>query len=481
MAKNISTIIEITDVHVKVFQSQFLRGRHVICGCEIKAIKNSTDEEVISALNAALFSKKINPEDLTLVIPRQFVILKQLKLPSHNEAEIKKMVGLQLVNQIPYPIDDVIYDYFLLDKDQGGYVQVLVIIIHREVCDRYLKVVHRVGFSPTKLTLSSLGLLEWFNYQETHKGTSFKQPTILINLDLNHSEIIFCHNKKMFFSRNINYGTKDLTDDQALTFISQIQLSLKTYAKDNMGPEMKNIVLLSGLAQMDLLKEKIEKEFQIPVDAADALENVLCQKNLNLSSLKNQGGVSLTVGLGLAICDPKKTINLIPPEVKQNKISKHHRVQLVKFIFLLICTIFLGISLLGLELYQKIALLNKIEDKIQQLKPQFVRAEIKIKLVDALNKELQERIFTPDLIVNLYQLVPAEVTLRSLSLDENGLFTIQGYSTKNSSVNLFQSNLVRSTVFKEVNLQFSTQRKIFNIDVTDFQITTRLKVKEEQK
>jgi len=46
-------------------------------------------------------------------------------------------------------------------------------------------------------------------------------------------------------------------------------------------------------------------------------------------------------------------------------------------------------------------------------------------------------------------------------------------------VHNFQQNLVKSVLFKAVNLEFATKRKIFNMEVTDFQITSGVNVKHD--
>ena len=85
-----------------------------------------------------------------------------------------------------------------------------------------------------------------------------------------------------------------------------------------------------------------------------------------------------------------------------------------------------------------------------------------------------------DLINELTSIVPEEISFRSLYLDESGGFTIHGYAQSSSSVNDFQVNLVKSSFFQDVNRQFSTKRRIFNMDVTDFKITSTLNIGEKK-
>jgi len=79
-----------------------------------------------------------------------------------------------------------------------------------------------------------------------------------------------------------------------------------------------------------------------------------------------------------------------------------------------------------------------------------------------------------DIIHRLYRLTPENVSYRSLSIDENDNLTIQGISEKRVDVNEFQKNLIGSPLFKDVNLKYATQRRVFEGEITDFKITCQI-------
>ncbi len=475
MAKTITTVIEISDTHVKLFQSKEIQGKPTISACDIRPIKNYTDEEIVRVLLDLSRSKNISPDSLIVAVARRFTILKQMKLPSQNEIELKKMIELQLVSQIPYPVEDVVYDYSPLEKDASGYTQLLITVAHKDIARRYLKILNTVGINSGKLTLGSLGIWGWLNYQEKYKKIDPNQSIVVINIDLGQSEICFCHNKKMLFSRSINFGARDLNGDSVLAIYKQIELSLSTYQKENFGPDVKKVILLSGPQETLILRDRIERELSLPVEIWSPLDNVVCQKYVAVGDLKEIPVGALTVGFGLLFSDSKKLMNLTPQEIHNTQKNKQRKIQWIQFSVLLGLTLIFVFLIWGGELYQKINHLNSIKAKIDQTKPLFKEAERKIQFVKVLTDELNNGIFVPDLINDLYKLAPEDISLRSLNLDERGTFSIQGYALTRSGLNTFQANLVQSPRLKEVNLQFSTERKIFNMDVIDFQINSQLK------
>ncbi|MBI5416035.1 MAG: pilus assembly protein PilM [Candidatus Omnitrophica bacterium] len=472
MSTNVFTAIEITDTHIKLLQAKTVRHKRVVSACDVRPISDFTDKELIDKLSEITTFLDVQRGNLTVVIPRRLAILKLMRLPSQNEAELRKIVALQLVDQIPYAVEDVVYDFVVLDKEPSGYIRLLVIVVHREISDRFFRICKEAGLQPEKFVLSSYGILHWLEHQQASPAKPVNQPALLVNIDAGHTEICFCHQHKLLFSRSVNYGARDLTADPKSGLAAQIDLSLKNYHKENMGPSIKRILVLSSLPEAGLLKGKLEEMSLIPVDFHSPSDNVLCQKDFNWTSVKNQPGLSLTVLLGIALSDGKGLFNLIPQEVRTSKRSRQRKIQWIQFVFVLALTCLLALSIPGIEFFRKIAYLRGLEEKIEKLTPEMEKIREKQQVVALLREDLGRRVSITDLLQELYRTAPADLSFQSLSLDERGRFVIHGYAETSAGVHNFQESLVKSRRFKRVNLEFATKRKIFNREVTDFQITS---------
>jgi len=474
MKKDLKTVIEITDTNVKIIQTKKDKSHRVISYWASKSLQNFTDQEVIETLIGMLRAINIQDQQLIALIPRRFVILKQLRLPSQDENEIQKMVGLHLVNQIPYNIEDVTYDYSILNKEKSGYTQVLVIVVHNEVCGRYLNIFNSIGVEVTQLTLSSLGILNWLNFQEIRTKTEIKKPVAVLNIDESHSEICFCHQRKLLFSRHINYGAKDMDEDNRRGLLEQIELSVNAYQKDEMGPNISKMFIVSNAIETSELKASLEKELECSVQILSFEQNVPSLKKINISTFKDQTGLSLTVGIGILFFEDKKVINLTPKEVSETKQTNLRKRQWITVSALFLLTCVLGSAVPGLNIYQKNLRLKSINESIDDYKSKVKKARLRIQFVKFFNEEFKERIFIPDVINEFYHVIPAEIYVRSLHFDEKGLFTIQGFAIVRTNVNELQESMVNSPLFKKVKLKFATKRKVFNQEVTDFKLTTEL-------
>ena len=476
MKSNFITSVEITDSHVKLLQATVSRDTTTITHCEVKEVTQPSDQELSKLLSIMVASAKIRPDNLIGVIPRRFAILRHILLPSHIDSEIEKMISLQVVKQVPYPKEDILLDYIIVNKESSGYAKVLVIAVHREVVGRYLKIFQDAGLNLNKLTLSSAGLLNWYIFQENKNRQKNIHPTVLINIDTHMTEICFCHQDKLLFSRSINSGAKDLTEEHIVAFLEGIGLTLTTYTKENIGEEILRIILISTMNEVDLLKKRLEAEYKLPVVILHPLGNVPQKKDFKLQD-SDRFGVSLAVGVGLIVGDLGKSINLIPLEVSDTKATQQRRQEWFKLAMLFILTSILTVSIFAVRAYKHSVHLRQLQKKIDETEPTVNKIKGKMKRLEFINERLNPGTSPIDVIQELYNLTPPEVSFSVLSLDENNSLLLQGVSETGIGVNVFQKNLTSSPLFKNVALQYVTKRKVFKGELTDFKITCQLAVK----
>jgi Tfp pilus assembly PilM family ATPase len=477
MAKPILNVIEITDTHVKLVQTKKLRGQPVVSHCAIKALHDFTDGEIINTLVNLARSRNVQSDQILFVIPRKFAILKFLHMPSHNIAEIKKMVGLQLVNQIPYALEDVVFDCEVIEKEASGYAQVLAVVVHKEVCQRYWDIFRKAGLQLSSATLSSSGLVNWLNFQVTRRKDVVSGVTAIINIDMVQSEVCFCENGKLIFSRHISYGSKDVDADNFIALMNQIDLSLRAYQNETKRGIVTQIIIVSAIAEIVMLKSRLEHDYKISVRVMTPLENFLAQKNASFPSLTDQPGVSVAVGLGLGMSEPKAVLNLAPQEIEHKKKSQRIKSEWIVFFALLVAVILLIASIPGADYFRQNAKLKRLEEAVKAQDAQVKAAEAKIDQVNALDAEIKGRIKVPDVIAEINRLLLPEISLRAIYLSPDGKLILQGYSQTSAAVNTFQGQLLKSNLFKEMNLEFATKRRIFDVDVVEFKIVSQLPVK----
>ncbi len=479
MANNNMTAIEITDTHIKIFHGIFKGRFPVVDLCEVRSIPQKDDAQIIHTLRQIIRAhKKTKLTRVIAAIPRRFAILRTISLPSHSDREIEKMIRLKIAQQIPYPKEDVVLDYQVIRKELSGYSKILVTVVHKDVLTRYLKIFRDSQLHVEYLTLSSVGVANWFFFQEAKIGKREKETTAVINVDSIDTEICFCQEDHLLFARGIPFGAKDLHVDHIENFAEQIGLTIMTYIKEKLGEEIKKVILVSNAEEIILLREKLENEYHISVDIMNPFENVARKGNLNFPLILNQENVSAVVGLGLLMGAKKGLINLVPPDIADSRKNKKHRLEIMKFSLLLFVTVLLSIGALRVNLYERSSYLLLIDREIEDLKPKVRRLQDKYNRMEFIRQRLNPGLTIVDVIYELYGLTPTEVSYNLLQLSDQGQMILQGTSQQSSSINALQSNLINSPLFEEVTVQSVTKRKVFRGELTDFKITCEILRKE---
>src|SRR6185295_18389823 len=112
---------------------------------------------------------------------------------------------------------------------------------------------------------------------------------------------------------------------------------------------------------------------------------------------------------------------------------------------------------IGVNIFKQRSQAQYIHEKIKALKPELVKADDIIKVVEFADENINHRTMVADLIAQLYRLTPEDIAFRSLIMDEQGGITIQGLSQARGSVNSLQNQLVNSAAFKNVTLQYASR------------------------
>ena len=478
MKNSYFTSVEITDTHVKLLQTQLERDKVTLYYCDVREITQQSDQEVSKILSSMVTASKIRPINLVGIIPRRFAILRHMAFPSHTEHEIQKMVNLQIVKQVPYPKEDILLDYSLLLKEPSGYSKVLVVAVHKEVADRYLKIFHAANLSPSQLTLSSVGLLHWYIFEEKFFKEKNNRPVVVINIDAVNAEICFCHHQKLLFSRNLNFGARDLSEEKIAAFIEQVGLTIATYAKEKIGEDIAEIIFVGALRDAHVLKTRLEAEYKLPVKFFRSLEHVTVKKDIKMLDL-DRLGISLAVALGL-MTGLETFVNLMPIEVSGKREMKAKRQEFLRLLFFIGLIMILVGFIFAIRIYKQEFYLRQIEQKNTEIVERVNIIKEKVKRLDFMNGRMSPKVTVIDIVRELYQLTPPDVSFNLISIDENNVLTLQGVSETGSGVNLFQKNLANSPFFQDVNLQYVTKRKIFKGELTDFKMTCQIAKKEKK-
>ncbi len=463
-------VIEITDTHIKFLEGRKSLGASKVVLSEIQEISSVEESEIAALLKTRLEVIKRIKEPVVAVIPRRFTMLRVVSLPSHDNEEIAKMVPLQVVRQGPYSISDISYDFSVIEKLPNGYARVLVIVVHKDVVSRYIKMFSEAGLSIQRLTMSSLGIAAWHQkfYGEKRSGTS--SVTMVVHTDVAFSEICFCQEERLLFSRSIDFGGKDLTIEQLDKFVDQINLTLSAYARENVGQDVNQIILVSSRPEITLLHEKLKEDHTCPIKIVGPQQMTETVKNKREIASLTEKGTTLIVPYGLSLLPLKKIPNLLPHEVTQTRQEQHIKKEWISFVALLIGIWLLVGVFLSIKIHKRRQYLEALEDQIGLLKGRVDDVQEKISRLREIKKMKENYIKGIDIIKEIYNITPSAISYNQLQILSGEKIILKGLSPEGGLVNDLQRALVASPFFSNVTLQYATKRRIYNGEVVDFKI-----------
>lgn len=475
MAKGLTTILEITQTHVKLAQASSVAGGRVLVFLGAKEIKETSAETVTKAIKGLVSESRIKFQDITCVIGRGSVIVRNFNLPSQEPAEIENMLDFQIKQQIPYAKEDIISDYVITTKNKNGYSDILLVTAHKDVIDWYLKILSPIDIYPDFFSLSSVGISKWYGLYLSSLKKATSEVALLINIDSSVADLCFCSNENLIFSRSISFGLNDLNIDKIEGFLEQMHLTLSTYRKEKNNPEVSKIILLTQSEKAAFLPQKLNLEFSLPVEIINPINSI--PKNKNVSAMQIPSNLSFTAVLGLAIAQKEDDLNLLPQDIRQRQKIKYFNKEAMFSGSLLILAILLILGSVSINIYKKEQYLKQLDIKLKDVAPVAKGVEDKTRKLELVKEYWDYSVSPIDIIYELYNVLPSSMSLNVFNLDEKGNLTLQGVSSRMSDIFSFQSVLEKTKIFRNVEVKYASKRNTSQGEITDFRVTCQIENK----
>ena len=335
------------------------------------ALDTSRPEQIGLALQEILKEWKMKSGKAVCVLPSHTVFTRvvPLDVPEGAAGNADAIVRFEAHQNIPFPLEEVVWDYVIMGKTGTGAVNVVFVAVKRDLLEAIGQAVSSSGLNIASVTVSPLALYDAFRYAGIADSEA---PTLLLDIGSRTTNMVIASTGS-FFSRSIPSGglavslaiAKDIHADleeaerlkisrgsvglgpgfepptdpveanlaritrQALLKTqADISRSLSYYRSTLGGKDPSGILLTGGMASMPYLSEFIQEKFQKPVGFW----------SIEFQTDKESGGFSLTketadfveanpnnlgelVGGALEFYPERRThINLLPPSVlrKQN-------------------------------------------------------------------------------------------------------------------------------------------------------------------
>jgi type IV pilus assembly protein PilM len=425
--------------------------------------------ETDAALREMMHEMHINRGPVNYAVPAQSVFARFLKLPALEAEKIDKIISFEAQQNVPFPLDQVVWDYQLVGGGMGEQMQVVVVAIKRDLLDEINNTVEETGLQTRIVGMASMGLYNAFCYNYT----DLTGCSLLVDMGARTTNVLFIEPEPgRIFSRSLPIGGSAITAaisrefgesfataetrkkqdgfvalggaaepaDPNIGRLSKIERSSMTrlhtelmrsithYRAQQQGNQPERIFLCGGGAGMRNIREFFQEKFQLPIEFFNPLKNVGVSESAHDAALSAHLLGEL-VGLalrGVTTCPMK--LNLLPASV-----VRRHELEKRRPFFIAAATCIL-LALLGWSAFytraaqvaqqttqimrQKNDTMRAAEAPLDKLKKQITALDnIATPLITAVN----DRNFWPQILEDLNTRLPeADIWITELAATSGG-------------------------------------------------------------
>lgn len=152
--------------------------------------------------------------DVALGIPGSLVISRQISMPADfTDADIEQQITLESDQFIPYPLEDVYFDFVLLGPNARNpqTSDVLLIVARNEVVDRRIEALSATGLSAAVVDLEAYALESAFSLISPSLPPNARDGvTAMVDIGAESTTLNVLHRGATIFTREHSFGGEQL-------------------------------------------------------------------------------------------------------------------------------------------------------------------------------------------------------------------------------------------------------------------------------
>ena len=306
---------------------------------------------------------KIKGAPINYAISGQNMFTRFVKLPPVAEDKVESIIGFEAQQNVPFPIEEVVWDYQLVSNQKSDQVEVVLVAIKSDLLDDLNAATETGGFRTQVVDAAPMALYNAFRYNYA----DLPGCSLLVDLGARTTNLIFIEPGKVF-TRSIPIGGNTITGNLAKEFgesfasaeerkkakgyvslggayadnqdpevakeskiirnamtrlHAEISRSINYYRAQQGGSAPQRLFLCGGTANLPYLKEFFTEKFQLPIEFFNPLRNVTVTGNVNVEDVvRHAHQLGELVGLSL------RSVNNCPMELnlRPTSVVNAHRI-----------------------------------------------------------------------------------------------------------------------------------------------------------
>ena len=287
------------------------RLREILSDGANDAMRNA---QIAAAVGEMLAELGIKGNSVNYSVPAQSVFARFVKLPAVDEEKIERIIAFEAQQNVPFPIDEVVWDYQLVGSGSDEQIQVVLVAIKSDLLESINAAVEGAGLRTMVVGVATMELYNAFRYNYSQ----LEDCSVLVDIGARTTNLLFIEPGKIF-SRSVPIGGGSVSaaiakefseplgaaefrkkrdgfvslgggyaepDDPDITRVSKIVRSTMTrlhaelmrsishYRAQQQGSAPARVFLCGGTASMPYMREFFQEKLQLPIEFFNPLGNV---------------------------------------------------------------------------------------------------------------------------------------------------------------------------------------------------------------
>lgn len=329
-------------------------------------------EQLISeALETFLSRNELKGDKVALAVPGQSGLARFIKLPPVETKKIPDIVKYEARQQIPFALEDVVWDYETLaggsiDEGYALETEIGLFAMKRDQVSRALEPLRAAKIEADYIQLTPLAVYNYACFDrlgeldpEAYSPEAPPAPIVLLSIGVDTTDLVVTNGYRVW-QRNIPLGgshfTKALTKELKLTFAKaehlkrnatkaedpkavfqamrpvfselagEIQRSLGFYSSNHKTPDPTEVVLLGNAARLPGLQRYLSQNLDMPIKGLDEFQfDTLVGGSVTATPAFEDNRLSFAAAYGLCLQGLGKSeisTNLLPNEIVTQRLIR---------------------------------------------------------------------------------------------------------------------------------------------------------------
>ena len=364
--------------------------------------------QITLAVKELATALKVQKEKVRYSMSGQSVFTRFMKLPALQEDNIDELVKFEAQQHVPFPIEEVVWDWAMLDST-GPEKEVALVAIKRDALTEINATVAQAGIGTREVDAAPMALYNAFRYNYPEENA----PILLMDIGAKATNLVYIEGTRLF-TRSIAVGAASVTtaiakeynisfaeaesqkvtngvvslggrhtdqlDEATAQLATVIRNSLNRlpaevartnsyYRSQQEGNMPTKVFLAGGGANLPYLPEFLEEKLRVPIELFNPLQRVSVGKAIDVEQLGREAHmVGELVGLALRGVDQTPIrIDLVPDVVASQRATAERKPFLVAAAVIMMAGFAawaMNKSVLAAEAQEKAGELKKVKDQL---------------------------------------------------------------------------------------------------------------------